>query len=148
MIIDENLINISLDATNKEDALNRMCEMAYKSGRLSEAEDYVKKVHLREAQVSTDMGHGIAIPHGKSSSVLNPFIIFAKLQKPIIWNEEEKSNVDIIFMIGVPEKSDSNVHLKIISQIAGKLMDDDFIENLRNCDRERKVLDYLTEISV
>lgn len=148
MIIDDSLIEIKLEVKNKEEAINKMCKMAYDAGRLSGLEDYMHKVHGREEQVSTDMGYGIAIPHGKSKDILEPFVLFAKLENKILWNEEEGSYIDLIFMIGVPEENEDNVHLKLISQLAAKLMDDDFINNLRQVTEKKEVLSYLKEITI
>ena len=83
MIIDETLISIDLDVVTKEEAITKMSEMAGKGGRLSDLEIYCQSVKKREGEVSTDMGFGIAIPHGKSEVVLEPFIVFAKLSSQL-----------------------------------------------------------------
>jgi len=146
MIIDETLISIDLDVVTKEEAITKMSEMAGKGGRLSDLEIYCQSVKKREGEVSTDMGFGIAIPHGKSEVVLEPFIVFAKLKQPIVWNEEENSMVDLIFMLGVPENREDNIHLKIISQLAGKLTDDDFLNDLRTVTEKESVLKHFKTI--
>ena len=148
MIIDEKLIILDLDVTNKLEAIASLSETAGKAGRLSDIDIYCQKVKKREDEVSTDMGFGIAIPHGKSDVVLDPFVVFAKLKEPIVWNEEENSKVNLIFMIGAPENSKDNVHLKILSQIAGKLMDEDFLNNLRNVTEKETVLNYFESIII
>ncbi|MBU3188262.1 fructose PTS transporter subunit IIA [Clostridium bowmanii] len=148
MIIDEKLIILDLDVNNKLEAIASLSETAGKAGRLSDIDIYCQKVKKREDEVSTDMGFGIAIPHGKSDVVLDPFVVFAKLKKPIVWNEEENSKVNLIFMIGAPENSKDNVHLKILSQIAGKLMDEDFLNDLRNVTEKETVLNYFKSIII
>lgn len=148
MIIDERLIILDLDVNDKLEAIASLSETAGKAGRLSDIDIYCQKVKKREEEVSTDMGFGIAIPHGKSDVVLDPFVVFAKLKKPIVWNEEENSKVNLIFMIGAPENSKDNVHLKILSQIAGKLMDEDFLNDLRNVTEKETVLNYFKSIII
>ena len=148
MIINKTLISLDLDVDNKLEAISKMSEMAEKTGRISDLDTYCKRVKEREAEVSTDMGFEIAIPHGKSDVVLKPFIVFAKLKKPIIWNEAENSKVNLIFMLGAPENSEDNVHLKILSQLAGKLIDDDFISGLRNATEKETVLKFFESILI
>jgi fructose-specific phosphotransferase system IIA component len=148
MIIDKTLINLDLSATSKLDAIITMSKMAENVGRLGNLDIYCQAVKNREDQVSTDMGFGIAIPHGKSDEVLEPFVVFAKLKEPIIWNEEENSKVNLIFMIGAPENSQDNVHLKILSQLAGKLMDEDFLNDLRSVTEEETALKYFESIII
>jgi PTS system fructose-specific IIA component len=131
MIIDEKLICMNLDVKSKVDAIEKMSRLAKVSGRLIDQETYCQSVFTREGQVSTDMGLGIAIPHGKSDSVIDPFIVFARLKNEIVWNEDDESLVKLVFLIGVPAVNQDTTHLKIISQLAGKLTDDEFINDLR-----------------
>lgn len=148
MIIDKTLISLDLGATNKLEAIISMSKMAENVGRLGNLDIYCQAVRKREDEVSTDMGFGIAIPHGKSAAVLEPFVVFARLKEPIIWNEEENSKVTLIFMIGAPEKSEDNVHLKILSQLAGKLMDEDFLNDLRCVTEKETALKYFESIII
>lgn len=148
MIINEELIVLDLHVANKEEAILHLCSMAKRANRLDHVEEYIRKVAEREAEISTDLGQGIAIPHGKSSAVQEPFIVFAKLHCPIQWNEKDHSVVDLVFMIGVPEISESNVHLKIISQLAGKLVDEDFVDKLRTTKDKYEVLNYFNTITL
>ena len=148
MIIDKTLISLDLCATNKLEAIISMSKMAENVGRLGNLDIYCQAVKKREDEVSTDMGFGIAIPHGKSDAVLEPFVVFAKLKEPIIWNEEENSKVNLIFMIGAPENSHDNVHLKILSQLAGKLMDEDFLNDLRSVTEKETALKYFESIII
>ena len=148
MIINSSLISLDLEATTKEDAFNKIFAMAQSSGRLSDVEAYKKAVLTREDEFSTDMGFGIALPHGKSSAVIEPFIVFAKLREPILWNEEEKSRVSLVFLLGAPEHTSDNVHLKILSQLAGKLMDDAFIAFLKGVTDKEQVLEYFKDMKL
>lgn len=148
MIINEELIELELSVASKEEAIQQLCLMAKKANRLDNIHEYIAKVNEREAEISTDLGQGIAIPHGKSSAVIEPFVIFAKLCSPIQWDEIDHSLVDLVFMIGVPELSKSNVHLKIISQLAGKLIDEEIVEQLRFAKSKTQVLNYLKTITL
>lgn len=146
MISDETLISLDLDVNNKLEAIKKMSEMAGDAGRLSNLDIYCESVLKREEQLSTDMGFGIAIPHGKSYVVLEPFVVFAKLKEPIVWNEKENSKVNLIFMLGAPENSEDNIHLKILSKLAVKLMDEDFLNELRNTTEKEVVLKYFENL--
>jgi len=148
MIIDQSLISIELVVQDKEEAINKLCDIANNSGRLNCLKTYSDCVIKRESEVSTDMGYGIAIPHGKSDSVIMPFIVFAKLKNPIIWNEEEETMVNLIFMLGVPQTSTESIHLKIMAQLAGKLMDDEFLDELKNITDSQSALNCFKNIVI
>lgn len=58
-----------------------------------------------------------------------------------------KNEVDLIFLIAVPEKNENNLHLRFLSEISKKLMDSSFRERLRNADNEHEVFVMLHEIN-
>lgn len=148
MIINEKLIDLDLNTRSRIETINKLCEVAFFAGKLKNKNEFMEKVISREQEISTDLGQGIAIPHGKSDSVIEPFIIFAKLQEPIIWNEQEHTKIDLIFMIGVPEHNGSTTHLKIISQIAANFIDEEFVNQLRQSKDKRTVLNCFEKIKI
>lgn len=131
MNINKKLILTGLKAESKEDLLNQLVNKSVDAGLVENFEDYRNSVEKRELEISTNMGNGIAIPHGKSISVLEPFFAFAKLDVPILWNPIDETKVDLIFLLGVPDSSAANDHLRLLSKLAGHLVNDDFVESLR-----------------
>lgn len=148
MLITSELIELNLNTKSRLETIEWLSNLALKNDRLENKHDFMQEVVNRENQVSTDLGDGIAIPHGKSDSVKEPFVIFAKLEEPIVWNEEENSKIDMVFMLGVPKNSESQTHLRIISQIAAKLVDEDFLESLRSTTEKQFILENLNGIKI
>ncbi len=131
MNINKKLILTGVNVASKDDLLDQLVNRSVDAGLVESYEDYRKSVERRELEISTNMGNGIAIPHGKSVSVLNPFFAFAKLDQAIQWNPDDESKVDLIFLLGVPDKSAANDHIRLLSKLAGHLVNDDFVESLR-----------------
>lgn len=146
MIINRNLIKLDMTAADKYDAVAQMAGLAKADSRLEDMELFCEKVKERESQVSTDMGFGIAIPHGKTDAVTEPFVALARLVRPIVWNEEEGSTIDLIFMLGSPENSESNIHLVIMSELARHLMDNQFLEDIRTAGQPEQILHYFKQM--
>lgn len=146
MIINRNLIKLDLAAEDKYDAVAQMAGLAKADCRLDDMELFCEKVKERESQVSTDMGFGIAIPHGKTDAVTEPFIVLARLVRPIVWNEEEGTIIDLIFMLGSPENSEDNIHLVIMSELARHLMDNQFLEDIRTAGQPEQILGYFEQM--
>jgi PTS system fructose-specific IIA component len=90
------------------------------------------------------VGNGIAIPHGKSSAVKEAMVIYAKLAEPIDWDDEDM--VDMVFMLGVPEDKGNNLHLEILAKLSRNLMDEEFINKLRESKSPKEVFDRLSNI--
>ncbi|MBP2633171.1 MAG: putative IIA-like nitrogen-regulatory protein PtsN, partial [Firmicutes bacterium] len=100
-IIDEKRINLELDVANKEEALDALADMLIKSGVLSSKEGFIKDVYLREAEGQTGIGGGIAIPHGKSKSVLKTSLAIGRTKKPILWESLDDEPIQCIILFAV-----------------------------------------------
>ncbi|KGH64192.1 PTS sugar transporter subunit IIA, partial [Oenococcus oeni] len=78
----------------------------------------------REQEGVTGVGAGIAIPHGKSKSVTRSAVAIAELSNPVVWQSLDNNPVKYVFLLAIPEGGDVE-HLKLLSELAGILMDDD-----------------------
>jgi PTS system, fructose subfamily, IIA component len=141
MIINEALIDLSVTQSKKEDVIRHLAELAKKEGRVNDIEKYIKAVLHRETEYSTAMGFGVAIPHGKTAAVTEPFLCFAKVNS-VDWNALDGEAVDLIFLIGVPEEA-GTTHLKILASISRKLMKQDFRDALRNVSSNTELMQLL-----
>ena len=67
-VITLDCINIDLKGQTKSEIIDEMVDILYNNGKLNDREEYKKEILKREAQSSTGMEEGIAIPHGKTCS--------------------------------------------------------------------------------
>ncbi|WP_281173063.1 PTS sugar transporter subunit IIA [Alicyclobacillus herbarius] len=105
-------------------------EQARSLDRVQDVEAVVKAVLQREQEGTTGFGHGIAIPHGKSSAVSQPTLIYGRLAQAVDWKAMDNQPVSVLFMILVPEQS-HNEHLQMLAKLARRLMHKDFVEQVR-----------------
>lgn len=120
----------------KSEIMQKMVDVFDREGYLTDKELFYHDVAMREELFSTCIGFGIGIPHGKSDAVKEAGICTAKLEQEVVWNEETGDKVDMILMIAVRNKNDSNLHLQILSKLSRLLMHEDFREKLKNCNHE------------
>lgn len=146
MLINKNLIVINLEAEDKHDAISKLISMAKSEDKITSEEEFFQCVLKREKEFSTGIGCGIAIPHGKSETVKEAIIAFAKLKKGIDWEAMDSGSVDLIFLLGVPEINKENLHLKILAKLSRKLMDEDFVKILRDSCTAQEVYEALKDI--
>ncbi|HCD09050.1 MAG TPA: PTS mannose transporter subunit IIAB, partial [Thermoanaerobacter sp.] len=139
---------LNLEAKNKEEAIIKLAELAQKEGKITSVEEYARSVFDREKAYTTGVGNGIAIPHGKSKAVKEAMIVFGKTTDGIEWDSLDGKPVNLIFLLGVPEENVDNVHLKILSQLSRKLMNDSFIEMLKKAVTVEEILNALSDIQV
>ena len=141
MIINELLIDLNVKENTREEVIRYLTDLAIKEGRVSDKDVYVQAVLNREKEYSTGMGFGIAIPHGKSSAVKEPFLCFGKVDS-VEWNSLDKKPVNMVFMIGVPEEA-GNAHLKILANISRKLMKQEFRDSLNEMKTSEELMEFL-----
>ena len=91
-------------------------------------EKLFKEVLEREKIDNTVLGFGVSIPHSKSENVDDSYIVYCKLNKYIIWEEDEEE-VNKVFLIIVP-KNNPDKHIEILKDISIKMMNKEFREKL------------------
>ena len=128
-VFSTNLINFSLDATDKVDAISKMAAMVVGAGRGSDAAQITKDVLARD-EMGTPQVDGVAIPHARTSGVSQSSVAVARcINKNVIFDAEE-GPAEVLFMILVPNEA-GDEHITILSSLARRLMDEDFTKALR-----------------
>ncbi len=145
MLINEALIDMALDADTKEEVVRGLATLAYKDGKINDCEKYIEAVLNREAEYSTAVGFGIAIPHGKTEAVTEPFLGFGKV-KEVDWNALDTKPVDLVFIIGVPKKDSGSLHLKLLAKLSRKLMNETFRDELRKAETKKDIIAILETV--
>ena len=125
--------NIFFDENSKtqEEAFHFIATIAKERGYVEEANAYELGLHEREQEATTGFTGGIAIPHSKNDTVLKPGVFVVKFKNPIEWNSLDGTPVQTAIPLTIPTEGGEN-HLRILSLIARKLIDDDFRNSLVN----------------
>ena len=76
-------VALNMQVADKAMAIHAMVGMLDRTGCLRDAGEYEKNVLEREAQGTTGVGGGVAIPHGKSNAVLVPALAAVTLREAI-----------------------------------------------------------------
>ncbi|SHJ65535.1 PTS system IIA component, Fru family [Dethiosulfatibacter aminovorans DSM 17477] len=142
MIINENLVKLNLEASSREDVLKKLTSIASENGKVNDENAYIEAILKREEEFSTAVGFGVAIPHGKSDSVNEPFFMFSTVDS-IDWKSMDGNPVDLVFLIGVPANDAGSTHLKILAALSRKLMKEPFRDSLRNANSSKEIMDIL-----
>ncbi|MFF4276801.1 fructose-specific PTS transporter subunit EIIC [Streptomyces sp. NPDC001536] len=139
-------VKVELDAADKEAAVREMAGLLARSGEVADVDELVATALRREAQGTTGLGEGIAVPHAKTDAVSAPVVGFARSAEGIEWGSLDGTRARLVFMIAVPEAAAGDEHLRILALLSRKLMDAGFRERLMAAPDERAVLDVLGEI--
>ena len=123
-------IRLGATAKDKMDAISQLIDLQVRSGNIADAETYRKAILAREAESTTAMGEGIAIPHAKTGAVRRPGLAAMTVPDGVDYDAPDGEPSDLLFMIAAPDTKE-NVHLEVLSRLATLLMDESFTENLR-----------------
>ncbi|WP_340689688.1 PTS sugar transporter subunit IIA [Enterococcus ureilyticus] len=147
-VIKKDMILLQTKFQMKDEVLHALVQKAGEAGLISDETLFLNAVLNREAEVPTAIGYQIAIPHGKSEVVKTPFIGFLQTEEEFIWTKGHEEQVKLVFLIGIPAENENNIHLKFISQLSKKLLDEEFRNQLIEEKNQEKVFKLLRSINV
>ena len=93
------------DVGSKKRLLEYISELLANSSLKLSQNDIFNALLSREKLGSTGLGKGVAIPHGRMTSLEKPVCAFVKLDTPIDFDASDGQPVDLIFTLLVPEDS-------------------------------------------
>jgi mannitol/fructose-specific phosphotransferase system IIA component (Ntr-type) len=116
-------IAIGLDVESKEDLLDAMVDLAGKNPLVKDAQKVNVAIHERERIMSTGVGKGFAIPHGKTDAVGDIVLAFAVTKGPVDYASMDNEPVRLVLLL-LSRDSDVGNRLKLLSR-ASKVMNSD-----------------------
>ena len=135
---------MDLKATDKKGAIDEMVAKLYAVGRISDIEVYKEGILAREAQTSTGLGDGIAMPHAKNSAVKEATVLFAKSNAGVDYEALDGQPTYLFFMIAAPEGA-NDTHLQALAALSRLLIDPDFVAKLKTATTADQVQQLFSE---
>ncbi|MGO3114942.1 PTS fructose transporter subunit IIABC [Enterococcus pseudoavium] len=129
---------MDLQATTKKAAIDEMVQKMYDAGRISDIEVYKDGILKREAQTSTGLGDGIAMPHAKNKAVKEATVLFAKSKKGVDYESLDGQPTYLFFMIAAPEGA-NDTHLQALAALSRLLINPDFVAKLKAAETPEQV---------
>ncbi|GHF74366.1 PTS mannose transporter subunit IIABC [Streptomyces mashuensis] len=137
-----------LAARTKEEAVRELAALLAESGRVRDAGALVTAVLEREEAGTTGLGEEVAVPHARSSAVVEPVVGFARSAEGVEWGAVDGARARLIFLIAVPEADESadELHLRLLAALARKLLDAGFRGRLLAASDVGAVMRVLAEV--
>ena len=131
---------LDLQATTKEAAIDEMINSLVDNGVVTDFDVFKSGIMAREAQTSTGLGDGIAMPHSKNAAVKEATVLFAKSNKGVDYESFDGQPTDLFFMIAAPEGA-NDIHLAALAELSKYLMQDGFADRLRQVTSADEVIE-------
>ncbi|HEM3684225.1 TPA: PTS sugar transporter subunit IIA [Streptococcus suis] len=129
-VLRKDVMLLDLQATSKEAVIDEMIASLVDKGYVTDFDVFKTGIMNREAQTTTGLGDGIAMPHAKNAAVKEATVLFAKSNKGVDYASLDGQPTDLFFMIAAPEGA-NDTHLAALAELSKYLMKAGFADRLR-----------------
>lgn len=143
-IITEDSIIPDLKARDKEGVLEELAQAICNHAPSVDKSDLVRVLLEREKLGSTGIGEGVAIPHGKISSLNQPMISFGRSRRGLDFDSMDAQPAYLFFLLVAPENS-AGLHLKTLAKIAKVLKSRDFRTKLMEAGTREEIYETIVK---
>ncbi|MCC3353956.1 PTS sugar transporter subunit IIA [Holdemanella biformis] len=142
-LIEDNYIFLNEDYKSKQELLSFIAAKAEELNICDTKEGLLEDLLAREAEFSTGLQDGFAIPHARSSHVKKVSVFFIRNKSVLDWETLDDSEVHYLFALLVPKENEGNIHLQMISKLATCLLEDDFKDKIKSTSDKSELKDYI-----
>jgi len=139
-LLNTNTIFSALQVNNKKELINTLINRLDIYVDEQTLESIRSAVFERENVMSTGVGKGLAIPHGKTEKVEKNLAVFAKLKDELHFDSIDGQPVRMVFLLVGPESS-NRAHIKLLSRISRLMNSASFREKILECETPEEILD-------
>ncbi|WP_243299048.1 PTS fructose transporter subunit IIABC [Bacillus litorisediminis] len=143
-LLKKDTIVLDLKSSTKLAVIDELADVLDSAGRLADKEKFKEEILAREAQSTTGIGEGIAIPHAKTSAVKVPSIAFGRSRAGVDYEALDNQPSHLFFMIAASEGANSD-HLETLARLSSMLMDLSFRQQLLDAKTAEDVLSAIDE---
>ena len=143
-VLRKDVMLLDLQATSKEAVIDEMITSLVDKGYVTDFEVFKTGILNREAQTTTGLGDGIAMPHAKNAAVKEATVLFAKSNKDVDYASLDGQPTDLFFMIAAPEGA-NDTHLAALAELSKYLMKPGFADKLRSVSSPEEVIAVFDE---
>lgn len=134
---------LNVKAKDKDAVINKLVDLQFTHGNITDKEAYKKAIYAREAEFSTYVGEGIAVPHAKTDVVTAPSLAVVRLAEPIQYNEDDDDKSSLFFMIAAP--MNGNLHVDMLARMMSLLANEAFVAKLNAAKTPQEFLDLIAK---
>ncbi|ART75583.1 PTS fructose transporter subunit IIA [Sutcliffiella horikoshii] len=141
-LLTKDTVTLQLRSGTKPEVIRELIESLDRAGKLADKKKYEEAILAREAQSTTGIGEGIAIPHAKTNAVKTPAIAFGVAKDGVDYESLDGQPSQLFFMIAASEGA-NNEHLETLSRLSSMLMDMEFRTALLNASTKEEIISLI-----
>ncbi len=133
-----------LKGQNKEEVINELIDLFKDDERINDIEKVRSAVLEREKIMSTGVGKGFAIPHGKTNAVNEIIAAFGKTKRDIDYDALDGQPVHLVFLL-VGKDNLVSTHIKLLSRISRMMNKDEFRQKLIDANNNEEIYEIFKQ---
>ncbi len=141
-LLDEATVKVPLESVDKEECLEEMVDLLVRSGRISDRQAALKALLKREAQATTGIGKGIALPHAKHDSISDLVVAIGVSKDGIEFDSVDDELVHFVVLL-LANTSETGSHLRTLVEVARLVEVPGFFRKALDCKTSSELLDLI-----
>ncbi|MDR0675267.1 MAG: PTS sugar transporter subunit IIA [Mycoplasmataceae bacterium] len=147
-IFNVNHIYFGVNVSSQKEAFKYIAQKFVEGGVSNDVKDCYKGLKHREKEGSTGFNDGIAIPHARIKAITKAGVFVFKFTTPLQWESIDKSLVKIAIALAIPDDVGGDQHIKILSSIARKLVDQKFRHDLISANDKEELFKLINKVQI
>ena len=143
-ILEEKLVVSNLTGKTKDEIINMMIDLISQSPKVLDKEKVRGAIFEREKIMSTGVGNGFAIPHGKTDAVADIVAAFGVTEQPIDYQSLDEKPVRLVFLL-VGKDNLVGPHIKLLSRISRLMNKENFRTKLLGTKTPQEIIEIFRE---
>ncbi len=141
-LIDESAVKVGLESLDKEECFEEMIDLLVRADRIPDQAGALEAIRQREAQGTTGIGQGVAIPHGKHSSISTLTAAMGTSADGLEFDAVDGDPVHVVFLL-LARVDDPGPHIRALAEIARLVQTPGFYRKLTEAKTVAEALDIL-----
>ena len=142
-ILAPSCVKLNLELNNKNDVLVHLVDLLAETGRVKDRDQLLQVIMDREKLMSTGIGQGVALPHGKTNAVSESIAALATLNEPIDFDSLDDKPVSIVLLL-VGTEGNVGAHLRLLSRVSRMVGSEQFRSSLQDSRTVEDALDLFS----
>jgi fructose-specific phosphotransferase system IIA component len=143
-ILHTNCLKVPLEAEEKHGAIDELVGLLAAENLVTDPDQLKAAVHEREQTRTTGIGHGIAIPHGKSEGIDQLRCAIGRPAQPLEFGAIDGKPVDLIILLASPVDQ-TGPHIQALAKISRMLTDDNFRTALKQAGDAQQMYEQIQQ---
>lgn len=143
-LITKETISMKLRSNDKQSVIKELTAGLYEADKITDKDKFEEGILQREAQSTTGVGDGIAIPHAQTEEVKAPAIMFGRSKEGIDYESMDGQSAFLFFMIAAPV-GQATTHLDALAKLSTILMNKEVRESMMEAENEKDIISIIDD---